>query len=71
MANLVHNIGAQKCKRGASFKRVTDPALEVVGEAGQHPAIEGSDGLAIVIMDSPKMGFHGQSASETMLSTDL
>ena len=66
MVDLVHNFGAQKRKRGASFKRVTDATLEVVGEADQHPTEEGSDGKATVIMDSLEMGFHGQSASETM-----
>ena len=71
MADLVHNIGAQKQKRGASFKQATDATSEVVGEAVQHPTNEGSKGQAIVIMDSPEMGFHGQLASETTLSTDL
>ena len=33
MADLVHNFEARKRKRGASFKRVTDATLEVVGEA--------------------------------------
>ena len=71
MADLVHNFSAQKCKRGASFKRATDTTLEVVGEADQHPTGNGSDGRAIVVMDSPEMGFHGQSDSETVLSADL
>ena len=71
MSDLVHNFGARKRKRGASFKRVTNATLKVVGEADQHPTGEGSDGQAIVIMDSPEMGFHGQWASETMLSMDL
>ena len=44
MAYLVHNFGAWKCKRGASFKRATNAILEVVGEADQHPTDEGSDG---------------------------
>ena len=35
MANLVHNFGVRKRKRGASFKRATDAILEVVGEADQ------------------------------------
>ena len=43
----------------------------MVGEVYQHLTGEGSDGQAIVIMDSPKIGFHGQSASETELSVDL
>ena len=71
MADLVHNFGARKHKRGASFKRVTDATLEVVGEADQHPISEGSDRQVIIIMDSPEIGFHGQSASETVLSEDL
>ena len=37
MVNLVHNFGARKRKRGASFKRVID------GEASQQPTGEGSD----------------------------
>ena len=71
MADLVHNFDAQKRKQGASFKRVTDATLEGVGEANQHPTGEGSDRKAIVIMDSPQMGFYGQSASKTMLSANL
>ena len=43
IADLVHNFGARKRKRGASFKWATDAALEVVGEADQHPTGEGSD----------------------------
>ena len=35
MDDLVHNFGAQKCKRGASFKRAADATLEVIGEASQ------------------------------------
>ena len=60
MAHLIHNFGTRKRKRGANFKRVSDATLEVVGEADQHPTGEGSDRQVIVIMDSPKMGFHGQ-----------
>ena len=71
MADHIHNFGSRKCKRGASFKWVTNATLKVVGEAGQHPASEGSDRLAIIIMDSPEMGVHGQSALETVLSSDL
>ena len=33
MADLVHNFGARKRKRGASFKRATDATPKVVGEA--------------------------------------
>ena len=43
----------------------------MVGEADQYPTGEGSGGQRIVVMESPEMGFHGQSASETMLSVDL
>ena len=63
MADLVHNFDARKRKQGASFKLVTDATPEVVGEADQHPIRGGSEGQAIVIMDSPKMGFHSQLAS--------
>ena len=59
MADLVHNIDAQKRKRGASFKRTTDATTEVVGEVDHHPTDEGSEGQAIVVVDSPEMGFHG------------
>ena len=44
MADLFHNFGAQKRKRGAIFKRATDATPEVVVEADQHPTDEGSDG---------------------------
>ena len=71
MADLVHNFGTQKHKRGASFKRATDATLEVVREAYQHPTSGGSEGHAIVVMDSPKIGFNGKSAFETAFSTDL
>ena len=71
MADLIHNFGAQKCKRGASFMQVTDVTHEVVGKATEHPTSEGSNGQAIVIMDSPEMGFHGQSVSKTEPSSDL
>ena len=43
----------------------------MVGEADQHPTGEGSDWQAIVIIDSPEMGFHGQSALKTELSANL
>ena len=32
MADLVHNFGTRKCKRGSSFKRATDATPEAVGE---------------------------------------
>ena len=59
MANLIHNFGARKRKRGANFKRVTDGTPEVVDEASQQPAGEGLNAQAIVISDSLEMGFHG------------
>ena len=71
MADLVHNFGAQKRKRGSSFKRATDVALEVVGEVDQHPIDEGSDVQVIVFSDSLEIGFHGQSTSEAAPSVDL
>ena len=71
MANLVHNFSAQKRKRGACFKRAIDATPEVVGGADQHPTNGGSEGQAIVFMDSPEMGFHGQSALETKFLEDL
>ena len=43
----------------------------MVDEADQHPTGEGSDVQEIVVSDSPEMGFHGQSASESTLSVDL
>ena len=43
----------------------------MVGKAIEHPTDEYSDEQAIVIMDSPEMGFHGQSVSETAPSVDL
>ena len=43
----------------------------MAGKASQQPFGESSDVQAIVISDSLKMGFHGQSASKTALSVDL
>ena len=43
----------------------------MVGEVYQHLTGEGSDGQAIVVVDSLEMGFHGQSASKTVPSADL
>ena len=57
MADLVHNFGAQRRKRGASFKRATDATPEVVGEVDQHPTDRGSEEHAIVVMDSPRWDF--------------
>ena len=71
MVDLVHNFGARKRKQGSSFKRATEVTPEVVGEVDQHPTGEGSDGQAIVVVDSPMMGFHGQSASEVAPLADL
>ena len=71
MADLVHNFGTRKLKLGASFKWATDATPEAVGEVDQHPTDRGSKEHAIVVMDSPEMGFHGQSASETTLLEDL
>ena len=59
MADLIHNFGAHKLKQGASFKWVTDATPEVVDEADQHPTDEGLDVQAIVVSNSPEMGFHG------------
>ena len=71
MADLVHNFSARKRKRGTSFKWATDATPEVVGEVDQHPIGEGSNRQTIVVVDSPEMGFHGQSVSGTTPSTDL
>ena len=71
MADLIHNFGAQKRKWGASFKQTSDVTPEVMGEADQHSAGGGSKKQAIVVMDSPKMGFHGQPAMETAHLADL
>ena len=71
MADLVHNFSAQKLKMGANFKRVTDATPRAIGEVDQHPTGEGSDGSAIVVVDSPEMGFHAHSAFETRPSVDL
>ena len=71
MADLVHNFGARKRKRCANFKRTTGDTPEVADEASQQPSSESSDVQAIVVSNSLKMGFHGQSASETTLLMDL
>ena len=71
MAYLIHNFGARKCKRGANFKREIGVIPEVANEASQQPFGESSNVQAIAVSDSPKMGFHGQTASETTLSVDL
>ena len=64
MADLIHNFGARKRKRGAGFNRTTDVTPEAIGEADQHLTSRGSEEQAIVVMDSPKMGFHGQPTME-------
>ena len=71
MADLVHNFGAWKRKRGATFKQATDATPEVIGEVDQHPIGEGSDGQTIIVVDSPEMGFHGQSTFEAAPLADL
>ena len=71
MTNLVHNFGERKHKQGASFKGVIDGTPEVVSEASQQPTDEGLDVPAIVISNSPEMGFHGQSDLETALLADV
>ena len=71
MVDLVYNFGAWKRKRGANFKLATNATPEVVGKADQHLTDGGSEEQAIVVMDSPEMGFHGQSALETTLPVDL
>ena len=65
MADLIHNFSARKRKRGSSFNRIVDVTPEAMGEANQHSAGGGSEEQAIVVMDSPEMGFHGQPAVET------
>ena len=71
MADLIHNFGARKRKRGASFKRATNATPEVIGEANQHSTNGGLEEQAIVVMDSPEMGFHGQPTIETDHLVDL
>ena len=44
MADLVHNFGARKRKKGASFKQATDAPPEEVGDADQHPTGDDLDG---------------------------
>ena len=65
MADLIHNFGARKRKRGASFNRTTDVTPEAIGEVDQHLTGRGSEEQAIVVMDSLEMGFHGQPTMET------
>ena len=55
-----------KGKRGANFKRATEAIPEEVGEDDQDPTDRGSEEQAIVVMDSPMMGFHGQSTFESV-----
>ena len=59
MADLVHNFGAQKCKRSANVKRAIGVTPEVDGEASQQPSGESSNVQAIVVSDLIEMGFHG------------
>ena len=71
MADLVHNFGTQKRKRGASFKGAIDDTPEVTDKASKQPTCESSDVRAIVVSDSPEMVFHSQSASKIAFSVDL
>ena len=71
MADLIHNFGVRKCKRGASFNRTTDVTPEAMGEADQHSTGGGSEERAIVVMDLLEMGFHGQPTMETTHLSDL
>ena len=71
MADLVHNFGARKRKRGANFKWAIGATPKVADKASQQPSGESSDVKMIISSDSPEMGFHGQSALETALSVDL
>ena len=57
MADLIHNFGARKRKRGANFKRATDATPKVIGEANQHSARGGFEDQAIVVTDSPRWAF--------------
>ena len=50
---------------------MTSATLKVADETSQQPFGESSNVQAIVVSDSPKMGFHGQSTLETALSMDL
>ena len=70
MVDLVHNFNARKRKRGDTFMQATVATPDVAGEASQQPLDESSDVQGIVISDSPKMGFHGQSSSKTTPSMD-
>ena len=71
MANLIHNFGTRKCKQAASIKRAMDATPEVIGDADQHSTDGGLEEQAIVVMDSPEMGFYGQPATETAHLVDL
>ena len=71
MADLIHKFGTRKHKRGSSFKWATDVIPEVIGETDQHSADGGSKDQAIVVKDSPEMGFHGQLDMETARLADL
>ena len=41
MSDHIHNFGARKIKRGASFKRTTNVTPEVIGKADQHSTDRG------------------------------
>ena len=53
MADLVHNFGTQKSKRGVNFKRVTGATPEVADEVSQQPSCESLDVQVIAVSDSP------------------
>ena len=61
----------RESEQGASFKRTIDVTPEVMGEVNQHSADKGSEEQALVVMDSPEMGFHGQPTVETAHLADL
>ena len=71
MVDLVHNFEARKRNRGANFKQATGATPEVASEVSQQASGESLGVQATVVSDSPDMGFHGQSASETALLVDL
>ena len=50
---------------------MADVTPEVVGEADKNLTSEGSKVQVIVLLDSPEMGFHGQSNLEITPSADL
>ena len=71
MVDLIHNFGVRKRKRGASFNLTIDVTPEAMGKADQQSVGGVSEEQAIIVMDSPKMGFHGQSTMEIAHFSDL